>query len=38
MSDSEEVSTKPLAIERAKQGRAKCQKCKNKIDVSLHIL
>ncbi|XP_070491758.1 DNA ligase 3 [Chironomus tepperi] len=33
MSDSEEVTTKPLAIERAKQGRAKCQKCKNKIDA-----
>ncbi|KAL7030049.1 hypothetical protein ACKWTF_006496 [Chironomus riparius] len=33
MSDNEEVATKPLAIERAKQGRAKCQKCKNKIDT-----
>jgi hypothetical protein len=34
MSDVEEsVDVKPFAVERAKQGRAKCQKCKNPCEV-----
>jgi hypothetical protein len=33
MSDDESVTVKPFAIERAKQGRAKCQKCKSTCEV-----
>jgi hypothetical protein len=33
MSDNEQEDVKPFAIERAKQGRAKCQKCKQTCEV-----
>lgn len=33
MSDSEETEVKPFEIERAKQGRAKCHKCKSQCEV-----
>lgn len=37
MSGDEQVEVKPFAVERAKQGRAKCAKCKNQCEVR-HLL
>lgn len=33
MSDDEQVEVKPFLVERAKQGRAKCTKCKSQCEV-----
>jgi hypothetical protein len=35
MSDNDESDVKPFAIEKAKQGRASCKKCKTQCEVIL---